>query len=75
MGGLIGLAINGLAALRLAGTGLFILAALSSVASFWSWGVLMNFRETPELAPNWASSVNLLSLLMGIVLTILSFNL
>jgi len=71
--GLIGLGVNGFAALRLWGTGLGTLAIVSAVASFWSWGVMMNYRENPMAAPNWSANLNMVSFIVGIVLLFISF--
>jgi len=71
--GLIGLIINGLAALRLLGTGLLIVGIVSTVASFWSWGVMMNYRNNPQSAPDWSANVNMISFIAGVILLVISF--
>ena len=74
--GLVGLLINGAAAWRLvaAHAGLVSTLAIgSTVASFWSWGVMMNYSSNPTAAPNWSANVNMLSMVAGIVFLIWSF--
>jgi len=71
--GLIGLALNGFAVLRLLGTGLAVVAIVSAVASLWSWGVMMNYKDHPEAAPNWSATVNMLSFAAGVILLVISF--
>lgn len=44
-------------------TPLFIPAVVVAVASFWSNGVLSNFRGTPEV-PRFATTVSLLSFIL-----------
>lgn len=71
--GFVGLVINGLAAFRLSGTGLFAVAIISAVASFWSWGVMMNYRANPLAAPDWSASVNMISFAAGLIFLCISF--
>lgn len=71
--GLVGLAVNGAAAYRLLGTGLFAIALISTVGSFWSWGVMMNYQSNPTAAPNWSATMNMVTFLAGLGLLIASF--
>ena len=51
-------------------TGLFGLAVVNAVASFWANGVMSNFRYNPQSAPNWATLVSIVSTVVGVILLI-----
>ena len=62
---LIAIAVGG--AVATSGTGIFTFAVINAVASVWSNGVLANFRGgPPELAPDWAATVSMLTTVIGI---------
>jgi len=66
--------LNAIAAyLLLTGPGgtLGVIALASGIASFWSWGVLNNFRGDPYNAPGWAALVSFVTLVAGIILVLL----
>lgn len=58
------------AAFLSSGTGLFPVAVLVAVLSFFSNGVLANFGGDPEGAPDWAATVSLLTTLAGVAMLI-----
>ena len=43
-------------------------ALLVAILNFWSFGVLYNFRATPEAAPNGWARVNLVTAIAGLTL-------
>ena len=63
-----------------------VIAGINAIANFWTFGVLWNFRREirmsqatglPESAfggspPNWAVWLNLLSLVLGVVLLVVT---
>lgn len=65
-----------LAALLAYGTGLFVPAVINALASFWSNGVLANFRKDPEAAPNAAAAVSIVTTVasVGLLIAILVFR-
>jgi hypothetical protein len=52
---------------------LAIFAVINAVANFWSLGVLRNFRGNPEMAPDFFTTMNWISALIGIILLIYAF--
>ncbi|NTU74450.1 hypothetical protein HGB07_10075 [Candidatus Roizmanbacteria bacterium] len=72
--GLLGLFINGLAALRIHNNWLDILAILSTVVSYFSWQVIKKFEDEP--APpvyDYSIKANMLSFFVGVILLGMSF--
>lgn len=65
---LIGLA--GVAVWVCVGTGLLVPAVVTLAAALWSNGVLANFREDAQQAPNWAASLSMISAAASVVLII-----
>lgn len=51
-----------------AGSAAFAFAVGNAVLSFWSNGVMANFRGDPQGAPNWAASVSILTTIAALVL-------
>jgi len=75
--GLASLALLGFATYRLfalGGGAVAWIAALATVASFWSWGVLMNYRGDPEDAPDWPPILNTVTFVVGVVLVVVSIT-
>lgn len=52
------------------GTGLFVFAIATAVASFWSAGVIANYRNDPQSAPNWAAVVSMISFGVALILLV-----
>lgn len=65
---LIGLAVG--AAITTFDTALFPFGVVAAVASFWANGVLANFRDEPEHAPDWAAAVSMVAAIGSVILLI-----
>lgn len=68
---LIGVAVA--AAARLAGTPIFVPALVNAAASVWGNGVLANFRQDPQAAPNGAAFVSVVTTVAALGFLGLSF--
>lgn len=62
-----------IAMFRLRGTNLFIPALIIAIVSFWSFGVMWNYKDKPMLAPNYATTINMIVTFCGIGFLIYSF--
>lgn len=51
----------------------FIFAVIVAIGNFWSFGVMVNFRDEPRLIPNFWTQVNMFSTFIGVILLIYSF--
>jgi hypothetical protein len=49
---------------------LFVPALINAVASFWSDGVMANFRHDPQAALNWSATVSMLTTSVALALGI-----
>ena len=73
--GLASLALLGFATYRLfamGGGAIAWIAVIATIASFWSWGVLMNYRSNPEDAPDWSPILNVVTFVTGVVLVVVA---
>lgn len=68
---LIGLSV--LSAYLVAGTALFGFAVANAVGSFWGNGVMANFADNPQAAPNWATAVSMVTALLSVIFIASSF--
>lgn len=66
----IGLAL--LAAYLTAGTSLFALGLANAAGSVWGNGVMANFYDDPQAAPDWAAKVSMVTVALSIILILLS---
>lgn len=62
-----------IAAYRLYGHSLFIIALIITILDFWSYGIMHNYRRNPDMIPNFWVSINMISSIGGIGLLIFSF--
>lgn len=67
---LMGLAV--LAAVLTSGTGLFVVAVGNAIGSFWSNGVMANFRNDPSDTPTAATILSVITAAVAVVLIVLS---
>lgn len=51
-------------------TVLFPLGLLAAIAAFWSNGVIANFDDDPQRAPNWAAALSLLAAIASVALLV-----
>ena len=58
------------AAALTSGTALFVPAVINAAASFVSNGVMANFRQDPQAAPNWAATVSMSTTLVAVAVGI-----
>lgn len=63
---LIGLAVA--AAIVTLGSGIFAVAVVNAIASVWANGVMANFRDDPQSAPNAAATVSMATTAAAVVL-------
>ena len=73
--GLVSLTLLGFATYRLfalGGGAVAWIAVIATIASLWSWGVLMSYRSNPEDAPDWSPILNVTTFVAGIVLVVVS---
>jgi len=75
MGGLISLIICIVAASRVYSKSIMIfwIAIIVAIANFWSFGVMYNFRDNPNMAPDFWTRVNMITTFIGIGVLIFSF--
>lgn len=75
MGGLISLIICVAAALRFYSKNsmIFWIAVIVVVVNFWSFGVMYNFKDSPQSAPNFWTTINMITTFIGLGLIIFSF--
>jgi len=45
-----------------------VVSSVNAFANFWSFGILHNFSNDPESAPDWAAVVNMISFGVGLTL-------
>jgi len=55
------------------GKTIFTPAIIILILNIWSYGVMYNFRDNPEAAPNFWTVINFLSTIAAVILIILSF--
>jgi hypothetical protein len=65
------IAISTIATLVTRNTPFITPALINLVGSFWSNGVMANFRNDPQGAPNWAAGVSMITTLGAIVLIVI----
>ena len=51
---------------------LIVVAIVSGVLNVWSWGVMHNYRDDPVSAPNFATTVNMITTLFAVVLFVVA---
>lgn len=66
MGGIVTLVVCGIAVFLTIGTGAIVPAIINMVVSFWTLGVMHNFKDDPDSIPGYAVGLNFLSLVVGI---------
>ena len=73
MGGILTLSIcvAATALLFIKGSGAAWFAVVVTIVSFYSLGIMANFKDDHESIPPWAVYVNLASLILGIVLCVI----
>ena len=54
------------------GTAVFIPAIVVAVLAIWANGVMWNYRDYPQSAPNWSATVSMLAALASVVLLIVA---
>jgi hypothetical protein len=71
----IGLILNSIAVFRLWGDdgGASTFAIISGIASLWSYGIIINFRDNPLSLPTFWAVVSFASTVSGLILLIVSF--
>ena len=67
---LILIALSVVAAVVTAGTALFVVAMINAIVSFWSNGVMANYRSDPQSAPSIATLMSMVSTLAAIGLLV-----
>lgn len=55
------------------GKATFTPAIIVLILNIWSYGVMHNFRHNPQEAPNFWSTINMLSTIAAVILVIISF--
>lgn len=70
MGGIVTLVLCGIAVLLTMDTGAIVPAIINLVVSFWTLGVMHNFKDDPESIPGYAVGLNFLSMVVAIALGI-----
>jgi tetratricopeptide (TPR) repeat protein len=63
-----------IAAVRLYKSAFFVFSIIITIINFWAFGVMYNFKDTPEQGPDYAAITNFISTIIGIGLLILSFT-
>jgi len=54
------------------GTAVFIPAIVVAVIALWANGVMWNYRDHPQSAPNWSATLSMLAALASVVLLIVA---
>lgn len=67
------IALSAAAAVVSFGTAVFVPAVFNAVASFWSNGVMANYRSEPMAAPGWATVVSMLTAALSLALIVAGF--